>query len=191
MHSGVKKKKEGRCVFYFCIHESICGATIQVPWARFKGSFKLRLFTAVNLFKILAAVKKTFWKLLLGGSAALSPLSRGNQSLSPWRYTSWHLNWLYHLAFCVEIDYTFSSVLLFNPQINSLCLRELSVQKEEEGKKLVMASSSWAKHTFTVFYSPLEVFFFFIDWDEIWQMFVGSHKEKGKGTKVHNLVFKL
>lgn len=183
MHSGVKKKKEGRCVFYFCIHESICSATIQVPWARFKGSFKLRLFTAVNLFTILAAVKKTFWKLLLGGSAALSPLSRGNQSLSPWRNTSWHLNWLYHLAFCVEIDYTFSSVLLFNPQINSLCLRELSVQKEEEGKKLVMASSSWAKHTFTVFYSPLEGFFFSSIGMRFGKCLLDPIKKKAKGLK--------
>lgn len=152
------------CDEWLCIHEAICNTVIQVPWMSFKMPCKLQLFATVNSFMILAAIKKKkkdTRKLLLGRSPALSPLSRRNQSLSPWRNTSWHLNWLCHLALCGDWLCS-SSFLSLNLQINSLCLPEISVQRKQ-------TSDGFAQLGQARFCLFIHRWVFYTDWDEIWQ----------------------
>lgn len=182
MYRGIKKDLYCICEEWFCIRDSICNTVIRLPWMCFKMSFKIAVVCYSKSIHDPCCYKKDIWtitqQLLLGRSSALSPLSRRNQSVSPWRNTSWHLNWLCHLA--LRGDWLcFPSFLSFNLQMNSLCLQEISVQKKQTNDGFAQLGQA----RFCLF---IPNWLFYTDWDETWPRCWISQR-KGKKNKVHGM----
>lgn len=146
---------------------------------RLKMSFKLQLFATVNPFMILAAIKKTFenygWveaPLCLLCQGEINHSVPGGTPAGIWTDCAiWPR---------VEIDYaSFSSFLSFNLQINSLCLREISVQRKQ-------TNDGFAQLGHAQICLFIHRWMFYTDWDEIWQRRRIS-QTKGTKNKVHNL----
>lgn len=145
---------------WFCIHESICLAVIQVPRVCFKVSFKPQLFAPVNPAMILTAINKTFENYC----GVVAPLCQGeiNHSVPGGRQLAFELTVPFGLAWRLTTPF-----LTPRPSISKWipCFSgRFSVQTQN---KWWLRQAEPASPVFVCL--SIQSCMFYIDWGEIWQ----------------------